>query len=64
MEWISVKDRLPEKGFECLVWYLAEFTKPHLRSATYLDNSYFSTTGIQGTNVKITHWMPKPGTPK
>ena len=64
MNWISVKDRLPNKQDDCLVWYESKFTYPHIRTACYLGDSFFSTGGIQHSNFTITHWMPLPEPPK
>lgn len=64
MEWIKIEDRLPNKLDSCLVWYNAKLTAPHVRTATYLGNKYFSTSGIQDHKYEITHWMPIPKSPK
>ena len=52
MEWISVKDRLPEDGIKVLVAY----------------NTGYVTTGRQWfgkwNGEGITHWMPLPPAPK
>ena len=64
MKWISVKDRLPNKLEGCLVWYNANLTKSHIRTATYLGNEHFSTSGIQDHKYNISHWQPLPKAPK
>ena len=64
MEWISVEDRLPNKLDSCLVFYNANLTKSHIRTATYLGDEHFSTSGIQDYKYNITHWMPLPEPPK
>ena len=69
MEWISVKERLPEEEMGCLVAY-AWNGKYHARDVT----TYFkaSNTGKlhwaiefgSGQSIKVTHWMPLPDPPK
>lgn len=61
--WIRVEDGLPDKLEECFVWYVGTMCKPHIRTATYLDNGHFSTSGIQEGNWKVTHWHKKLGPP-
>jgi hypothetical protein len=58
-EWISVKDRLPEKDVEVLVWdgynrFIAYF------SGTMWDSGYGWDMMV---NVTVTHWMPLPDAP-
>ena len=62
-EWISVKDRLPEKNVNCIV---------HYRHA-YCDNDGYFAIGFcyhDGEKFqfdpayKVTHWMPLPKPPK
>lgn len=72
MEWIKVKDRLPEedvknndswqkgKSIECLVRYSGN---------TWFGRYWYSAEfwildGICGSKVKPTHWMPLPEPPK
>lgn len=64
MEWISVKDRLPNEMDDCLVWYKSKFTYDHIRTACYLGNNFFSTSGISHLDFTVTHWMPLPEPPK
>ena len=63
MEWISVKERLPENGERVLTlstW--AHVSDRELR--TYGDGSKrFSPDGLL-PGVDITHWMPLPEPPK
>lgn len=64
MEWISVKDRLPEDDSNVLAWS-SEIKNPNCAvDVAFLcaldgkwagNNSYF----VKG----ITHWMPLPETP-
>lgn len=56
-QWISVSDRLPEKGADILVWC------GWVISAMYDGKSTFYTD--DGTNpiYQVTHWMPLPQPP-
>ena len=56
-QWISVSDRLPEKGADILVWC------GWVISAMYDGKSTFYTE--DGTNpiYQVTHWMPLPQPP-
>ena len=68
MEWISVKDRLPEKFQDVLIWnetlqqaeirYLTDEIYPE--SKEIKDQIVWSEQGI--TN-NISHWMPLPEMP-
>ena len=57
--WISVKDRLPERGTRCLIY--AAQGKAHYTSIANF-NGYF---GLSGRRAywKVTHWMPIPEPP-
>lgn len=55
MEWISVKDKLPERG-QCIIVF-----GPNI--ADYVD--LLTTMQYFGTiSQAVTHWMPLPETPK
>ena len=63
-EWISVKDRLPEKDIRVLVWM-----QDNEEGYTQIDTDRFSCTMEQGYHwirwgKNITHWMPLPPAPK
>jgi Protein of unknown function (DUF551) len=65
MEWISVKDRLPDKGEE--VGYV--FDGKNIRRDVYAPgfNGKWETENSMGWYVtveNITHWMPLPEPPK
>jgi hypothetical protein len=63
--WISVEERLPKEMDGCFVWYTANLCSPHVRTATYLGNGHFSTSGIEHLQSgKVTHWQPLPSPPK
>ena len=64
MEWISVKDRLPELGQELIYWF-PPFSKAYIgrfgggdspASVHFYSNQGFSTGDV-------THWMPLPPPP-
>ena len=64
-EWVSVKDRLPEKYGKYLCRYVfnesAEY--PHIEAISY----YPKMTRFQGEGscgMRVTHWMPLPEPPK
>lgn len=65
-EWISVEDRLPDKGQEVLA-YRGDYNGDMMNTYTYLgrknwedDYGYRGSTEHEG----ITHWMPLPVPPK
>ena len=57
IDWISVKEMLPEPKTMCLVW-----TGRDARVCYYTPNAKFAITALYGTPV--THWMPLPEPPK
>ena len=58
MEWINVKNELPEKQGRYLVWHNNMILK-----AVYMGNDYFS-YGYYSNRILPTHWMPLPEPPK
>lgn len=56
-EWISVKDRLPDKAG----WYLVFRTKHTHAETAFFKGKTFPLDNHYGT---ITHWMPLPQPPK
>ena len=60
-DWISIKDRLPERGTRCLIY--AAQGKAHYTSIANFNGYYF---GLSGRRAywKVTHWMPLPEPPK
>jgi hypothetical protein len=58
MEWISVKDRLPENLDEVVI-YVSDYG---IDIAFYSNQSFFdyNSDGI----LSVTHWMPLPKPPK
>lgn len=59
-EWISVKDRLPEKNSIVLVCMDNGQYKVVLTSHLSSNGEWIS----YDKNLKVTHWMPKPEPPK
>ena len=68
MKWISVKDRLPEKDNEVLVFYKEKFVT--VGEYTGWDSDKWRVLNgfgiIEGTDYTndITHWRTKPKPPK
>lgn len=72
--WISVEERLPKHGQECLVYYgfrhglklMGGFygvAKWHAGGNNgYVDGPHFDNEGMSGLHV--TYWMPLPNPPK
>ncbi len=61
MDWISVKDRLPER-LQRVIVYAAGII---LSDCCYLrDGFYDNNTGLKIDPDLITHWMPLPEPPK
>lgn len=72
MEWISVKDRLPEKPM--YDWVLVQvklipennYGVPHvgeLRNGVWYSDCY-DTPLEESAGVRVTHWMPLPEFPQ
>ena len=59
-EWISVKDRLPEKKHEACLCCLDSCLFP---GSQYIDIRVFYDDG-KWANGMVTHWMPLPELPK
>ena len=57
-EWISVKDRLPEKSG----MYIIYNPKWHFENRVFA--SYFHSLPSMWTYSGVTHWMPLPERPK
>jgi hypothetical protein len=65
-EWISVDERLPEKGQEVLA-YRGDFRGDMMNTYTYLGTGNWEDDyGYRGSakHEGITHWMPLPEPPK
>ena len=65
MEWISVKDRLPEKEKEVLVyWTNTSQCKRHYEIIYYTGDHWFCLDDKVRPWIKVTHWMPLPEPPE
>ena len=65
-EWISVKDRLPERG-QAVLCYRGDFRGDMMNTYVYLGSGNWEDDyGYRGTaeHEGITHWMPLPKAPK
>ena len=60
-EWISVKDRLPEKKNEA---YLCSLDSCLFPGSQYISIRAFCGDGEWDANGTVTHWMPLPEPPK
>lgn len=70
MEWISVKDRLPENDDEVLTTYTypGASGKRYVRTASYWDdgdseghwNSVWDEYRVRGAHPVVLAWMPMP----
>jgi hypothetical protein len=65
-EWISVKDRLPEKQGHFLVWAPESFPKntEHVVAEFYDDNNTFYSESSDMPMPDVTHWQPLPAPPQ
>ena len=59
-EWISVKDRLPDKRGEYLCYYKFEPDSPDV----ICENTYQGNGLWLSEMDKVTHWQPMPQPPK
>ena len=57
MEWISVKNRLPEPKTMCIV-----STDEGVRQSFFAPTKRFAITQLYG--IKVTHWIPMPDLPE
>ena len=66
MEWISVKDRLPEEGVPVLVTgVVKKGDHPYLVDYIYKDDWFWWPMNYNRTRgFVITHWMPLPAPPE
>ncbi len=63
MNWISVKDRLPEVRKDVLVYDKEYGTRLAYWHDQYEPYEWYECTGCGNTLEYITHWMPLPGEP-
>lgn len=76
MEWISVKDRLPDDDVEVLTFYATEVVQAYLHYGKWkgsrnvtnnMNDGYVNDRTIcklGGDYDFVTHWMPLPELPK
>lgn len=62
-EWISVKDRLPDKLTHCLAFNVTSKLGPGEICLSFY-NSIGEWAGYDGCYKNVTHWMPLPSPPK
>lgn len=66
-EWISVKDRLPEKGDEYNVFWKPDAEEGVVTTMEYDANEkkFIDTAGFCDSDEtdSVTHWIPLPGPP-
>lgn len=63
MEWVSVKERLPEASG----YYLIACRYPYCGKSNGIDISYFQHKAKNWKKIRdlyVTHWMPLPEPPK
>lgn len=60
MEWISVKNKLPQKWENVLCFYKYEPDSPNV----VCENTYLGGGMWMSETDKVTHWMPLPEPPK
>jgi len=71
-EWISVKDRLPEKGDRCLICinFGSTFIEPSVHDAQFTGSTFrrgrakVPVSGVSDDDTVVTHWMPLPDLPE
>ena len=65
-QWISVKDRLPDALYDCLVWYSCDtaFGKCKSWGITHCSRCDWYTKHLDGDNIVVLYWMPCPEPPK
>lgn len=63
--WISVKDRLPDRGKHKRILVFSLTGNFHVVSPEYNEWCLWETdTGFTGEGIEFTHWMPLPEPPK
>jgi len=62
-EWISVKDKLPDDTYDCLVWTVFPAAKEY-NVAFLSDEGWLTTEQDWNIDMFVTHWMQLPEPPK
>ena len=65
-QWISVKDRLPDATYDCLVWYSCDtaFGKCKSWGIAHCSRCDWHTKHLDGDNIEVLYWMPMPEPPQ
>lgn len=63
-EWISIDDRLPEYGKDCLVWCVFKAAMEHNVAFLSDEEGWITTEADWNIDYAVTHWMPLPEPPK
>ena len=64
MEWISVKDRLPDSEYDVLSYYAPDGWAGCFNISFLEDGVWYNNEGVSFTEqTKLTHWMPLPKPP-
>lgn len=64
MEWISVKDRLPENTGDVLIYGRFTIDCPRRVYEAFYDKKRDKFTRLYINSKDVTHWMPLPDPPK
>ncbi len=62
MEWVNIKDRLPEEGQRVLCFNGYIYLKDY--DSVFYDGERHWTGSRIGQIAEVTHWMPLPQPPK
>lgn len=63
MEWISVKERMPEDWVSVLGCMRFAYPYPAVRECWVIDGKHFFFPALRSVE-QVTHWMPMPDVPK
>lgn len=63
-EWISVKERLPEKFVSVLVYMPGEKPLPTVHEGYLMPDARWYSNFFKRDEDEVTHWMPLPEPPK
>ena len=67
MEWISVKNEIPEDGLRLLLYTDVPDEYGKERIGVYLGDTYWTLMGgdyYKQKSINVTHWMPLPEPPE
>lgn len=66
MDWISIKDRLPNPGERVLAYAIDDDKLPYL-DCNYFEAAHYSGQWYENVDsccIHVTHWMPLPEPPR